>query len=447
MAWRDVMLAAMRLVDLFDTRRELGGSVSSVRVPARASSIEDKSAGIFFDLGTALLESLDALEGNAPGTYLLAQDVFNDLYGEFPECDLNDFHNVVQKLSVRYPIFFAREGVVLKDTALIERAPAGKRIRLSRKGRLALYLSESSSDWIYLDLEAKGITRAIDLGKFGDVERFSREIMKRAKDANLEIRSILEMPFAELQAQALYTKNDLYLETVSKTQGIVSEALHLLSGENVLNALDEWIGEHPDQEGIDRRIRDQLYNTLSIIETLTRNLSDILSVVQKGGQTGVRTPNFQAAAKVAVLKVAGDKIMSSALRMFVHPAGPHESIQDLVNPFVAPEEKLREPMVVDMTSAELVVTDLYAFGERYGEEFMSRLSHGPVSLIQLIEEGACGAHDFEALPELVGAILDSESMGLNGEYFVTPGKEIRSFEIDGNSIEIQDLVIQAKTME
>lgn len=443
MAWRDVMVAVMPLVDLYGTKRVPGegAMVPFNTTPSRASDVDDPTAGLFFAVGTSLLELLDAGEEEAPGTYTLIAEILTELRKDFPECVDEDFLFVIQKLSARYNMYFVRDGVLLKDTALIDQAKAGKRIRLSAKGRMALVLSETSEDWAYLDLDAEKLLRSISRGNFREVEKFSTGMLQKIKDASLQIRRILELPTVELKAQALVTENSLYLETVSKIQRLVNDALELLRVQGLQDKFDKWFELHPDDEGLDEGIRTQLLQALSMIETISRNLADIIVAVQRGARTGVRTPNFNAAALKIVLQ-SSYEVAEAVLKAFVYPAKTLASISDVLKPVKVSVPRSRETAQFD-TVGQMPVTRLFrAFLLRHGQEFMARLSRGALSITELVRDGALGASDIEGLGELVGAFLDARSMGFGkGRFIVVPGGDDIVCEIDGRMTAMQGLLL------
>lgn len=195
MAWRDVLIASMRLVDIYDARRELGAGSVQAPPPARAKKVEeDPSAGMLFELATKIIEYVDELEKESHGRYIATSDIYLALKYSFPQFSEDDFRFVINKLSVRYSVFFASDGANLRDTAILEKAGAGDRIRLSQYGRVALSLSNVSEDWRYSDLDAEKISRAITEGQFSAVEKYCIGLQQTIRDAAIEVRKVMENP-------------------------------------------------------------------------------------------------------------------------------------------------------------------------------------------------------------------------------------------------------------
>jgi hypothetical protein len=442
MAWKDVMAATIRLSDLYSSKRTPGPDSAATQVPLAENNQDDPHAGVLFDLGTAILEFLDEHDARSAGSYALQGEVYEGVRQDFSTCSEEDFLFVVQKLSLRYSVYFSRDQVILK-TALIERAPAGKRIRLSPKGRLALTLSESVEDWAYLDLDAERIVRAIARGNFGEVAKFAVAMSQKIRDVSLEIRTILELPSADLQAQSLYSENELYMETVTKVQDLITEALNVFETDATISKMDQWLVLHPEEEGVQEEIEIQLYRTLSMIETVSRNLAKIISSVQSGGGRGVRTVNFIGAAEASILRPDCEERIESAFDYFVLPISSlHESIQDVVRPLTVAKNPSRESLVFDVSDAEPVEGPPFEFFHKHGEAFERAAAAGPLSLGSELRRGGLGMSSISGVEEAISVFLDASAMGFEGRFQVSPGQETHILCIEGREVTVQDLVVQ-----
>ncbi|CCO22254.1 hypothetical protein [Maridesulfovibrio hydrothermalis] len=442
MAWNDVMVAVMRLVDLYDTSKIPENFAVQIAKGGRKESIDNPVAGMFFDAGTAILEYLDATEEEAPGTYTLLSVVVKDLREEFPEFSEDDFHFVITKLTETYPVFFVRDEVMIKNTSLIDRAPAGKRIRLSAKGRMALALSEAAEDWIYLDLDAERIVRAINRGNFGEVEKFCIAMKQSIKSASLQVRAILEKPSTSLIKEALYTDNQLYAATVSKIQSVVSKGLSNMQSLETQELIDNWIEMRPEDEGIEWAIKNNLHTVNSLIETISRNLGEILVRAQRDGERTLSIPDFLDAANAFALNSDGD-VAVSAINFLYHPTDEHASIMDVIKPIEVKKPKPRIVATFDVGAAEQVLTIADIFQRKHGEKFLALASEGKLSLFDLVRAGELDSDKVSDLGILQGAFLDAKTMGFSKGFFnVSLDTKQLSVEVQNNIYIFQDLILQ-----
>ncbi|CCH49340.1 protein of unknown function [Pseudodesulfovibrio piezophilus C1TLV30] len=442
MAWNDVMVAVMRLVDLYDTPKTPENLAAQVVKGGRKESTDNPVAGMFFDAGTAVLEYLDATEEEAPGTYTLLSVVVRDLREDFPEFSEDDFHYVIAKLTETYPVFFVRDGVMIRNTALIDRAPAGKRIRLSVKGRMALALSEAADDWIYLDLDAERIVRAIGRGNFGEVEKFCIAMKQSIKSASLQVRAILEKPSTSLVKEALYNDNHLYAKTVSNIQKTVSKGLDNMQSPETQDLIDDWIELRPEDEGIEWTIKNNLHTINSLIETISRNLGDILVRAQQDGERTLSIPDFLAAADVFVLNKDAN-VAVSAINFLHRPTTEHASIVDAIKPIEIKKVKPRIVATFDVGVAEQVLTIADIFQKKHGDRFLELASGGKLSLFDLVQTGELDSDKVSDLGILQGAFLDAQTMGFSKGYFnVSLGTKQLSMKIQKNMHIFQDLILQ-----
>lgn len=442
MAWNDVMVAVMRLVDLFDTSKTPENLAAQVVKGGRKESIDNPVAGMFFDAGTTILEYLDATEEEAPGVYTLLSVVVKDLREDFPEFSEDDFQFVITKLTETYPVFFVRDGVMIKNTSLIDRAPAGKRIRLSAKGRMALALSEAAEDWIYLDLDAERIVRAINRGNFSEVEKFCIAMKQSIKSASLQVRAILEKPSTSLVKEALYTDNQLYAATVSKIQSAVSKGLSNMQSLETQELIDNWIEMRPEDEGIEWAIKNNFHTVNSLIETISRNLGDILVRAQRDGERTFSIPDFLNAADTFALNSDGD-VAVSAINFLYRPTPEHASIMDVIKPIEIKKPKPRIVTIFDVGAAEQVLTIADIFQRKYGEKFLELASEGKLSLFDLVRVGELDSDKVSDLGILQGAFLDAKTMGFSKGFFnVSLGTKQLSVKVQNNVHIFQDLILQ-----
>jgi hypothetical protein len=419
MAWRDVLIASMRLVDIYDARREPGGGSAQTSLPARAKKVEDdQSAGMLFELATAIIDYVNEEESESHGKYIAVSSIYASLKYSFLRYTEEDFRFVINKLSMRYPVFFVSDGANLRDTAILERASAGDRVRMSQYGRIAISLSSVSEDWRYSDLDAEKIFRAINDGKFSAVEKYCVGLQQTIRDASIEVRRVMESPDMAIKEQSvLYSENDVYSNTVIKIQKVIENALDLLTANVTQEKILNWCEAHPEDFDIERAIRDRMMDTLSMIEGLSRNLSEVIKTVHAGGMRGLRTVSFPAAARKFAL---GD--MTDWGERFLVNAGfwrPPSGMCGARDVLVKTEERVpakKAPKRFDQAGA-VEVDDARDFLLKYAPEVIALLKKQPVYLRHVIETGAIGAKDIANIGDIVGVFIDASCLGIIDGYF------------------------------
>jgi hypothetical protein len=438
MAWRDVLIASMRLVDIYDARREPGGGSAQASLPARAKKVEeDSAAGMLFELATAIMEYVNELEKESHGRYIPTSDIYVALKYSFPQFTEDDFRFVINKLSIRYSVFFASDGANLRDTALLEKAGAGDRVRLSQYGRIALSLSSASEDWRYSDLDAEKISRAITEGQFASVEKYCIGLQQTIRDAAIEVRKVLENPDLSVKEQSvLYADNDSYSNTVIKIQKVIKNGLELLVTSSTQEKIFKWCEAHPDDIYIESAIRDRMMHTLSMIEGLSRNLSEIINTIHSGGMKGFRTILFTDAAR----KFALDDMVDWGERFLVNagfwsPPQEMSGARDILVKSIEKAPAKKKAMRFDQTGA-VEVNAVRSFLLKYAPDVVELLRRQPVSLCEVIKTGAIGAKDLSNIGDIIGVFVDASCLGIETGYF-----QIR-FDGDFNDIEEMDSYIR-----
>lgn len=445
MAWRDVLIASMRLVDIYDARREPGAGSVQAPAPARAKKVEeDPSAGMLFELATKIIEYVDELEKDSHGRYIATSDIYLKLKYSFPQFSEDDFRFVINRLSVRYSVFFASDGANLRDTAILEKAGAGDRVRLSQYGRVALSLSNVSEDWRYSDLDAEKISRAITEGQFSAVEKYCIGLQQTIRDAAIEVRKVMENPDISVKEQSvLYSDNDVYSNTVVKIQKVIQSGLDLLNTNSIQEKLFNWCEAHPDDIYIGAAISDRMMDTLSMIEGLSRNLSEIINTIQSGGKKGLRTVLFAEAARKFVL----DDMLDWGERFLVNagfwtPPRGMSGARDILVKTVEKAPAKKKVLRFDQTGA-VEVNAVRSFLLQYAPDVIELLKKQPVSLRHVIQTGAIGAKDIANIGDIVGIFVDASSLGIEDGYFkITFDDAFYDIEEIDSYIRVNDIRIE-----
>jgi len=419
MAWRDVLIASMRLVDIYDARREPGGGSAQASLPARAKKVEDdQSAGMLFELATAIIDYINEEENESHGKYIAVSNIYGSLRYSFPRYTEEDFRFVINKLSVRYPVFFVSDGANLRDTAILERASAGDRVRMSQYGRIAISLSSVSEDWRYSDLDAEKIFRAINDGQFSAVEKYCVGLQQTIRDASIEVRRVMESPdMAIKEKSVLYSEHDIYSSTVIKIQKVIENALDLLSANVTQEKIFNWCEAHPEDFEIERAIRDRMMDTLSMIESLSRNLSEVIKTVHAGGMRGLRTVSFTTAARKFALGDMtdwGERFLINA--GFWRPPSGMCGARDVLVKTMERMPAKKSPKRFDQTDA-VEVNDARDFLLKYAREVIDLLKEQPAHLRHVIETGSIGAKDIANIGDIVGVFIDASCLGISDGYF------------------------------
>lgn len=282
-----LIAAVSRLLDIHQSRRETGG----VYVP----EVPEK-AGFNLFLSLSVIDALHEIEidrgvGLAPVSELSGR--LKKLIPGVTEVEIEYcISNLKQGREVHYgatgedgEIRYAR---TWDSTPLVEIEEGFSQIQLTENARLLLRISSLKDSWLYSDLDADRLIKAIERGQFQDVPAFCRAMTIDLAAKSKQLSGALERP----------SLSELRTILVSEGQSIASSLN--AAAETIGRAIEMIFSEHIQAEWEKRpfpgfhlgNLQADLELVLQNVESLSRRFVQFLNQAQKVRNEGIEAIKF-----------------------------------------------------------------------------------------------------------------------------------------------------------
>ena len=277
------MAAVSRIIDLHQSRRETG-----VYVPET-----QERAGYLLALALLLLDVLREIEMERGPSFVPVSEVFGAMKKRVSKIMVEDLDFVIDSLSrereIRYGVEDGEGGLnfgLTKDsTPLVDKARGFSQIQLSENGRLLLRVSSMKESWLYSDIDAEKLVKAIERGQFGDIPRFCKMMVLEIASKNKQLSSALERPtLAELR--------DMLIEDGAGIAGslrdaaeVVKQACTKIFDNRTREDFDIWKARNPVPYVIGN-LQTEIELVMQNVEALARRFVGFLDAAQRARSTG-----------------------------------------------------------------------------------------------------------------------------------------------------------------
>lgn len=277
------MAAVSRIIDLHQSRREAG-----VYVPET-----QERAGYLLALALLLMDALRELEMERGPAFVPVSEVLGALKKRVSMVTAEDLDFVIDSLSrereIRYGVEDGEGGLdfgLTKDsTPLVEKARGFAQVQLSENGRLLLRVSAMKESWLYSDIDAEKLVKAIERGQFGDIPRFCKMMVLEIASKNKQLSSALERPtLAELR--------DMLIEDGAGIAGslrdaaeVVKQACTKIFDAGTREEFEIWKARNsvPYSMG---NLQTEIELVMQNVEALSRRFVGFLETAQRARSTG-----------------------------------------------------------------------------------------------------------------------------------------------------------------
>lgn len=281
----DIRLVASvsRLVDLHQSRRESG-----VYVPET-----QERAGYMLALAFLLLDTLRELEMDRGPSFVAVGEVFKRVTERVSTVTVEDLDFVIDSLASEREIRYGVEnsnggfdfGLTKDSTPLIEKARGFAQIQLSENGRLLLRVSAMKESWLYSDLDAERLVKAIERGQFGDIPRFCQMMILEIATKNKQLSSALERPtLAELRDMLVEDGTGI-AESLRDANEVVKRACGLIFEDRTREAFTHWKARNGVLHSIGN-LQTEIELVLQHVEALSRRFVNFLETAQRARASG-----------------------------------------------------------------------------------------------------------------------------------------------------------------
>lgn len=407
MSWINLLSVTARLIDLHDSRHQLG---SAQYIPT-----EDRVGlgdGVWLDIATNLLEYLHEHDIDSSNGWIQINEFINQVTegGDYQE---EDVLYVVSTLATPTNITFlsssdSKSIKSTKNTALIER-PRNKildRCRLTDAGRQALQFSRQSNNWIYAQHDAKKILTAISAGDFSAIPRQVVTIEQSIKRFSQEIMRMLERPGEDEIWKEYKNKSIQYSKTIDEVSDAVIQSIELLQTSNIEEQFLVWMEQQKEVDISTDYIIKKLFDIIPLVENLRRKYANLIATIADNKRAVVGNIQFN---KIA-LYLALNKPSSDNIENCFKALGPWETDTAFISPTdligtmrIINNSHNQKQMDYDKDDTPSLPEPIEAFIEKHKDIIIEEFNNGrPVSISNAIKTDLMSLANQTDLTSLVG---------------------------------------------
>lgn len=295
-------------------------------------------------------------------------------------------------------------------------------VALNDNAGLFLRVSDLKESWLYQDLEAQRLVKAIERGQFQDIPRFCREMAADLAGKARQMADATERVTLTDLRGALIADGDVISATLSDAVELVNKALQLLFSPAVEDAFDLWKATHPVEFDIGN-LQSEVEVVLQSTEHMARRFVRFIDDAQRI-QT-LRAPSLRFLDMVASMHLQDDAFVEQ-LRAAAPDLMPWKAGFDFFSPdaFVGEVDLTKmlallnapEPKPVFDEEGDEAHEDepLHAFVELNRDRILGALRQGPLSFADLLNLDGIEFSPDLAAASLVGAYAYPEILCAGG---------------------------------
>jgi len=279
-----LVAAVSRIIDLHQSRREQTG----VYVPET-----QERAGYLLSISFLLLDVLRELEMERGPSFVSSGEVLSAIRKRVSTVSAEDMDFVVDSLAhereIRYGVEDGKGGITFgltkETTPLIEKARGFAQIQLTENARLLLRVSAMKESWLYSDIDAEKLVKAIERGQFSDIPRFCKMMVLEIASKNKQLSSALERPtFAELR-DMLIADGPGIANSLRDASEVVKQACSRIFDARTREDFEMWKARNPVPYEIGN-LQTEIELVMQNVEALSRRFVGFLDTAQRARSTG-----------------------------------------------------------------------------------------------------------------------------------------------------------------
>lgn len=277
-----LIAAVSRLIDLHQCRRDSG-----VYVPET-----QERSGYMLALALIILDVLREIEmDQGPGPVAVAE-VVTAAKARISSATADDVDFVIDSIAAEREIKYGIEdgqggldlGMTKESTPLIEKVRGFDQVQLSENARLFLRVSSMKESWLYSDLDAERLVKAIERGQFADIPRFCRAMILEVATKNKQISSALERPALSLREMLVEYGGEIATSMQEATE-VIKQAVKLIFSASVEEEFESWGAASGVPYAIGN-LRTEIELVMQNVEALSRRFIKFLEAAQRARPTG-----------------------------------------------------------------------------------------------------------------------------------------------------------------
>ena len=296
-----LIASVSRLIDLHQSRRETG-----VYTP-----IIPDGAGLMLSIALCILECLREIELERGIGMVAAGEIIAKVRMQISNATKEDVQYCIDTLSSGREIQYVTENEhhtfdlarTWDTTPLLKVAEGFWQVQLSDNARLLLRVSTLKESWLYSDMDAEKLVKAIERGQFKDVPRFCREMTLDLAVKSKKLSGLLAQPSASVSElrDLLLSEGKNIAESLSVASETIQKAISLIYDDRTQYTFDSLSErDKPNFELVN--LQADLAYVLTNIESVSRSFIKFLDKAQ--------TVKNQGAERIRFLEVADHLILN-----------------------------------------------------------------------------------------------------------------------------------------
>lgn len=416
-----LLAAASRLLDFHQSRSQ-GANVSIPETP--------DTAGQNLFLATSVLHTLGRLELEHGQFRVSLKTLSSELGRDLVAATADEVMFCVASLAtareIRYAILTGQgklvEARTSDTTTLLMYDPSLRQVSLTENARLLLRVTSLRESWLYSDVDAQRLIKAIQRGQYEDVPRFCREMVRDLAGKARQIADVYERPGLADVRDALIADGGKISASLSDAAQLVQAAMTSLFSEQTEADFHLWRTTRGVTFGLGN-LQADLEIVLQSTESLSRRFVEFVKSAQR--MQTVRAPmmSFLDMARSLTVREDGalaqiDAAMADVLPWL--PAFPFFS-PDLLSGEVDFTALLRgddpKPLESAFESTEVGLATgeaMHEFLRRNAAKILAVLRDGPVPFSQLLHLTSLDFLPGEDQASLAGTFTYPEVFDANG---------------------------------
>jgi hypothetical protein len=244
-------------------------------------------------LALLLLDVLREMEMDRGPSFVPVGEVISAIRKRVSTVTEDDLDFVIESLAHEREIRYGVEdgegginfGLTKESTPLIEKARGFAQVQLTENGRLLLRISAMKESWLYSDIDAEKLVKAIERGQFDDIPRFCKMMVLEIASKNKQLSSALERPtLAELRDMLIQDGPGISGSLTDATE-VVKQACAKIFDAGTRESFDMWKARNPVSYSMGN-LQTEIELVMQNVEVLSRRFVDFLETAQRARSTG-----------------------------------------------------------------------------------------------------------------------------------------------------------------
>lgn len=420
-----LVAAVSRLIDIHQSRREGGGAY----VPAPHGA-----AGSNLFLALSIINALHEIETERGAGYIAISELANHLRQRIHDVSLDDVEFCITNLKRSREIHYRTyndageivDGRTWDTTPLLDAQDGISQVQLTENARLLLRITSARESWLYSDIEADRLIRAIERRQFQDIPGYCRSMSLDLASKSKQLSSALERPSLSELRTLLINEGAGIAASLRDAADTITRAMDLIFREDTEETFEHWLqtpaGARLDRDGITLgNLQADLQLVLQHVEALSRRFLEFIEQAQKVRHEGVEPIRFLGIASRLIRHGSAERIAwcESLFAEFLpwgqdrrifHPSMLiGEADLSVIN---EDEPETMHTFTLDPT-APTPQSRFAEFLARNREVVLDRLAAGPASFSEVVALGGFALEPDDSLLDFFGVytnpgLLDSE---------------------------------------